>query len=319
MAFHCDTYLIEKCASYANNAYTDLTQGTFIEDNKTDCQAFVIVDGDDIIITGQGTTTVTDWTINFQLWRKRVSYLENTMVHSGFIKQYEAVRDRIHDEICKHLRSKKIKRIVCTGHSLFGAISTIIALDCAIVYPVQVCCVTFGSPRVGSNSFAKLFDKLVGTSFRCVRHKDPIVFSPLPGRFRHVRGGIHFGKDISFNMPLYNCIGCRVSHHNMEDYLLFIHGINEKKKQVDIIYEPDCTSISNDALVVYNADINDTVEDIENFVDIVDNLRKHLKNSSKKPLKDTITNDSINIVFVDDTNDSISDLVNDSELSIKIV
>lgn len=265
MALHCDTNLIEQCATYANDAYTDLTKGVFIEDANTDCQAFVILQGDDIIITGQGTTTATDWTINFQLWRKRVSYLENTMVHSGFIKQYESVRDRIHEEVSKHLQSKKIKRIVCTGHSLFGAISTIIALDCAIKYPVQVCCVTFGSPRVGSSKFAKLFNKLVATSFRCVRHKDPIVFTPLPGRFKHVRGGVHFGKDISFSMPLYNPIGCSVSHHSMEEYLLFIHGINEMKQKIEHIFEPRTSDVVPD--VIYDSVdnvINDTIKD---FVD----------------------------------------------------
>lgn len=229
---YCDTYLIEKCAGYANDAYADSPQGIFIEDTKTDCQAFVISKEDEIVITGQGTTTLKDWKINFQLWRKRVPYLKNSLVHSGFVKQYDAVRDRIHEEISKHMQMKTTKRIVCTGHSLFGAISTIIALDCAIKYPVPVCCVTFGSARVGSYTFAELFNRSVTTSFRCVRLKDPIVFTPLPGRFKHVRGGVHFGKDISFNMPLYNPIGCRVSHHSMEEYLSFISAKNETKQEV---------------------------------------------------------------------------------------
>ena len=238
MAQYCDTELIEKCAGYANDAYTNTLKGVFIEDVKTDCQSFVILNEDEIIITGQGTTTMKDWMIDFQIWRKKVPYLENTLVHSGFMKQYEAVRDEIHAEIKKHILTGKIKRIICTGHSLFGAISTIIALDCAIRYPIQVSCVSFGSPRVGSRKFAKLFNKLVSTSFRCVRHKDPIVFTPLPGRFKHVRGGIHFGKDISFQMPLYNPIGCRVSHHSMEDYLYFISSVNEAKNKIESIFEP---------------------------------------------------------------------------------
>lgn len=240
MAKYCDTQLIEKCARYANDAYTNTIKGTFIEDIKTDCQSFVILneDEDEVIITGQGSTTMKDWLIDFQIWRKKVPYLENTLVHSGFIKQYESVRLMIHKEIDRHISKGKIKRIICTGHSLFGAISTIIALDCAIKYPVQVSCVSFGSPRVGSRKFAKIFNKLVATSFRCIRHKDPIVFTPLPGRFKHVRGGVHFGKDISFKIPFYNPIGCRISHHSMEDYLHFISTLNEMKIKTNNNLEP---------------------------------------------------------------------------------
>ena len=229
MAKYCDTELIELCAEYAYNAYTKDIDGVFIENKETDCQSFVSAKGDDIIISGQGTTTFTDWYHDFQIWRTKVDYLDNILVHSGFIKQYDSVRTRIHLEIVKLMQEKEYKRIICTGHSLFGAIATIAALDCAIEYDIPVSCVTFGSPRVGSRKFSKLFSKLVTTSFRCVRHKDPITFSPLPGRFKHVRGGIHFGKELTFNVPLYNLWGCKVSHHNMDDYLEFIKDINEKK------------------------------------------------------------------------------------------
>lgn len=229
MAKYCDTVLIELCAEFAYNAYTKDIDGVFIENKETDCQSFVSAKGDDIIISGQGTTTFTDWYHDFQIWRTKVEYLDNTLVHSGFIKQYDSVRTRIHLEIVKLMQEKDYKRIISTGHSLFGAIATIAALDCAIKYDIPVSCVTFGSPRVGSRKFSKLFSKLVTTSFRCVRHKDPITFSPLPGRFKHVRGGIHFGKEITFNVPLYNVCGCRVSHHDMDDYLEFIKDINEKK------------------------------------------------------------------------------------------
>ena len=80
MAKYCDTQLIEKCARYANDAYTNTINGTFIEDIKTDCQSFVILneDEDEVIITGQGSTTMKDWLIDFQIWRKKVPYLENS-------------------------------------------------------------------------------------------------------------------------------------------------------------------------------------------------------------------------------------------------
>lgn len=247
MAKHCDTKLIELCAEYANNAYSKNIEGAFIEDKDTDCQSFVSSKYDDIIISGQGTTTIKDWYHDFQVWRRKVDYLDNTLVHSGFMKQYESVRTRIHLEIVELMQKQNYKRIICTGHSLFGAIATIIALDCAIRYDIPVCCVTFGSPRVGSKKFSKLFNKLVNTSFRCVRHKDPITFTPLPGRFKHVRGSIHFGKELTFNVPLYNAFGCKVSHHDMCDYLEFIKNINEKKFKGNIQLSTEPTNCRGSA------------------------------------------------------------------------
>jgi predicted lipase len=229
-----DSTLIEKCADISNRTYTnDIPNSTFIEDKVTDCQTFVIFDGKNIIITGSGSQSIKDWWFDFQISKTKVPYLRNTFVHTGFLKQYNSVRDRIHTKVLELIKEHKVQNIICTGHSLFGAISTIIALDCCLLYKdFNVSCVTFGSPRVGGKYFTKLFNKEVTTSFRCVRFKDPISFTPLPIRFRHVNGGIHFGKTISFKVPKYNFVGCRVSDHNMMEYWDYIKLYNCKKKEL---------------------------------------------------------------------------------------
>ena len=221
--------LIQMSSMYAKHSYSKTIDGhhEFFEDKNTDAQAFVCHNGEDIIITGQGTTSLRDWSIDFQIWRTRVEYLQNTKVHAGFIQQYNAVRSQIHSAIERLLadETKICNRIVCTGHSLFGAIATIAALDCALKYELPVHCVTFGSPRVGSRDFVKLYCNAVDISYRCVRLKDPVSFTPAPIRFKHVRGGIHFGKTAEHvgaeSLSLYNCVGCRVNHHSMDDYAAF--------------------------------------------------------------------------------------------------
>lgn len=223
--------IIETCAKYSNDAYSKKVEGKFIESKETDTQAFVSFNNGDLIVSGQGTTSIKDWSIDFQIWRTKVDYLENTKVHSGFIKAYDSVRLDIHTEIAKHQVDKEIRKIICTGHSLFGAIATICALDCAIQYDIPVFCVTFGSPRVGSKAFVNLFNNYVEVSYRCVRHKDPISFTPLPIRFKHVKGGIHFGNFLkhvgSESLSIYNCCGCRVAHHSMDDYYEFSCNMNK--------------------------------------------------------------------------------------------
>lgn len=217
-------YLLGICADYSTAAYSKDIDGLFLENAETDCQAFITTRGNDIVFTGQGTTSLKDWSIDFQLWRKRVPYLNNTLVHAGFIKAYESIRSGVHKEMSRLLSQadRKFDRILCTGHSLFGAIATIAALDFALKYELPIHCITFGSPRVGSSGFVKCFNDNVDVSYRCVKNKDPITFTPLPIRFKHVRGSLHLGETLSNKTYLYNCIGCKVSDHSMNNYFDYI-------------------------------------------------------------------------------------------------
>lgn len=240
----CDTCLIEKCATYSRDSYAKTVDGVFIEDTPTDTQAFIAVDGKDIVFTGQGTTSVTDWMIDFRLYRTRVRYLGDSLVHAGFVKSYNSIRDRVHVLVKDLMRDHDITGFICTGHSLFGAIATVAALDFKLKYDLPVSCVSFGSPRVGSRKFSSLFNEKIDTCYRCVRLKDPIAFTPFGPRFKHVSGGLHFNqRTMDFKVPTYNPVGCRVGHHSIEDYLEFIHRVNIGEIPRRIVYEQDDQSL----------------------------------------------------------------------------
>ena len=214
--------LIKNCSVYARDSYNDLTKDVdYINDDYTDCRIYFSVKNNVLYIYGPGSVSIRDWSLDFQVWRKMVDYFDNSLVHAGFMRIYEAVRSRIHEKVNHYLLNNKLTKIVCTGHSLFGAVATIIATDVAmnIDHDLPVSCVTFGSPRVGNNRFAELFNNTIFESFRCVYRKDPVTFSPLPIRFKHVRGLIRHngaGLDIIFNK--YNLCGCRINHHSMDTY-----------------------------------------------------------------------------------------------------
>ena len=175
-----------------------------------------------MFITGPGSESYKDWILDFQIWRTNVEYFVNTLVHAGFMKIYNSIRARLLCIVKEIIDNKTIDKIVCTGHSLFGAISTLIATDLSIKFnncPVH--CITFGSPRVGDNAFAEMFNNNVHMSYRCVFKKDPITFTPLPIRFKHVRGLLkcdYLDIKESDKVLKYNCIGCRIKHHSMESY-----------------------------------------------------------------------------------------------------
>lgn len=212
---------IHSCSELCKDSYDDFKEKTSIvriEDKDTDTQSYVLTKNNDIIVCGQGTTTFKDWTIDFQIQRTKLDFLPSGMVHSGFAKAYTSVREKIKSEIDILLtKNSNYNRIICTGHSLFGAIATIAATDLALVYEdIPVHCITFGSPRVGCARFVKLFDKVVEKSFRCVYKNDPISRVPLCIRFEHVPGKVKYGGKTSLN-DVISC--CGVENHSIDTYV----------------------------------------------------------------------------------------------------
>jgi pimeloyl-ACP methyl ester carboxylesterase len=69
-------------------------------------------------------------------------------VHQGFARAYATVHDAIREELARHGGT-----LLITGHSLGAALATLAAADHAGRQPALI---TFGSPRVGDATFARL-------------------------------------------------------------------------------------------------------------------------------------------------------------------
>ena len=83
---------------------------------------------------------------------------------AGFQQQLSAVlnADDVEHNIGEALKKlsggRQPSRVICTGHSLGGALATLCAPWCAIEYPkADVRCITFGSPRVGAHNRPSAF------------------------------------------------------------------------------------------------------------------------------------------------------------------
>jgi hypothetical protein len=138
-------------------------------------------------------------------------------VHSGFNNQFLAVKDEL--EVCvdnfmhqhylenpiwgqsyvngedvninlrRNNSTHPIPCIIFTGHSLGGALATLSSLYFKCKYPeADISCITFGSPRAGSNQFTKLFNDNIDNSYRFVNDNDPVPCVPSAWRFKHVKG-----------------------------------------------------------------------------------------------------------------------------------
>lgn len=106
--------------------------------------------------------------------------------HRGFVEDYELAKAKVLDAV--HAAST---RVVVTGHSLGGAVATLLAVSIREAFPTLPLSVyTFGSPKVCCKALAKHHNRIVSESFRFVNDRDLVPRVPAWG-FTHVAGRIH--------------------------------------------------------------------------------------------------------------------------------
>lgn len=118
--------------------------------------------------------------------------------HQGFVTGWRCLRDW-----CASVAlSYRSLPIVCTGHSLGGALATLAAVDLPGSAPTHA--YTYGSPRVGFADFANCYDDTVATTVRVVHADDIVPTVPSGALFQHVRGELRLLDDGSVVGPVRN-------------------------------------------------------------------------------------------------------------------
>lgn len=145
-------------------------------------------------------------------------FKQEVQVHSGFLSAYDSVRTRIISLIklaigyIDDLAEPPFKwHVYVTGHSLGGALATLLALELsssqlAMHGAVSVTMYNFGSPRVGNKKFAEYYNEKVKDSWRVVNHRDIIPTVPRLMGYCHVAQPIYLAagdlRDALENMEL---------------------------------------------------------------------------------------------------------------------
>ncbi|WOL05772.1 hypothetical protein Cni_G14503 [Canna indica] len=124
---------------------------------------------------------------------------QEVQVHSGFLNAYDSVKNRIMAliklsigfESEDYLESVPTWKVYVTGHSLGGALATLLALELSLSQmakhgKISVTMYNFGSPRVGNRRFAELYNEKVKDSWRIVNHRDIIPTVPRLMGYCHV-------------------------------------------------------------------------------------------------------------------------------------
>jgi pimeloyl-ACP methyl ester carboxylesterase len=136
-------------------------------------------------------------------------------VHAGFANAFASIVPNL-------ARQESLIRdadlVHCVGHSLGGAISTLVAAHYAGSRGVGVKLYTFGSPRVGAHATPQAFESLIGKDniYRVSHDLDPVAMvGPYP--YSHVNGLASDSNNMMLRSPTAKLIG--VANHDMRRYV----------------------------------------------------------------------------------------------------
>lgn len=146
---------------------------------------------DQIVLYGSDEKNdwITNFTFGFKKWKRPDYAKEDTKirVHSGYFDGWYRIREKVLGKITSD-------KILVTGYSMGGGLSSIIAVD--IQYnknPKELLCVDFDGAKVWNKAGRNSFNKRVSNSFRIINGNDIVTKIPP---FYYAAGvhQIHIGK-----------------------------------------------------------------------------------------------------------------------------
>ncbi|BFM16843.1 lipase family protein [Maricurvus nonylphenolicus] len=147
----------------------------FGKEDKYKGQAFVII---------KGTASLFDGLTDLNAGLKR--FETGGLVHQGFYYTFQSFLPQLR-AFASELATKNIHYVHCVGHSLGGALATLVSDWLKANTSVKVSLYTFGSPRVGMPLFSDACCRRVGNEnvYRVFHNLDPVPMVPT-WPFSHV-------------------------------------------------------------------------------------------------------------------------------------
>lgn len=188
------------CAAASQLAYSDagkiqaetarwgFDHSEFFSEKKT--QGFIAWDAEIVLVSFRGTKELGDWLTNLNVARSQHPPPYGK-VHTGFYEGFNDARGRVSEILDK--AAPDGKRVWITGHSLGGALSTIMAAE--FLEQIKLSGVyTFGQPRVVNRRTQGLFRTHYHDRFFRIVNDDDIV-PKVPPLLKHVGTILWFDED----------------------------------------------------------------------------------------------------------------------------
>jgi predicted lipase len=161
---------------------------------------FIARSGTDVIVAIRGTEDVFEWLKDFEFLQVAFPYVNAGQTEKGFTQFYSTLctapastAPRAVEALRAVVADGSVKTVRIAGHSLGGALATMLAIDSAAniggfsnnAVGLEIC--TFGSPAVGDKVFAGTFDNLVSESWRVANLPDIVPqVPPVWAGYTHV-------------------------------------------------------------------------------------------------------------------------------------
>jgi hypothetical protein len=179
---------------YANDLATDINPGRGDDEVSIGliCQAD---QAGDVVIAIRGTEGIWEWMHDFAFLQVPCPFLAGAgRTEDGFTAMYESLSTgtapsspTVVNALTKLSFPRPVSSVTICGHSLGGALATLLALDVAANTGFSEPAVySYGSPRTGDPLFANTFDQVVKNSYRIANRLDIVPALPPPLDYEHV-------------------------------------------------------------------------------------------------------------------------------------
>ena len=181
------------------------------QNSSTDARAYTAVvtplGGEPtIVLSVRGTESLENWIQNLKFLKTdREMSCDGCKVHSGFLDVWESIAQDVIRELKSLRLANPHARLVLTGHSLGGAVTTLAgyALSADLKFPVDNV-YTYGSPRVGNSAFASNAPPAGVTGWRVTHHRDIVPHLPPS----HVLGFHHVAREVFYDNDTHAYVTC---------------------------------------------------------------------------------------------------------------
>ena len=178
---------------YANDLATDINPSR--GDDEVSIGLICQDQAGNVVIAIRGTEGTLEWIHDADFLQVPCPFLAGAgHTEDGFTAMYESLRTGAaanSPSVVSALATLKfphpVSSMTICGHSLGGALATLLALDVAANTAFNNPAVyTYGSPRTGDSLFASTFDQVVKNSYRVANRLDIVPTLPPPVDYDHV-------------------------------------------------------------------------------------------------------------------------------------
>jgi len=195
------------------------------------------------VVAIRGTEGIHEWVQDAKFLAVKCPFLAGAgLTEDGFTAVYESLRvtrDAASKRLVQALPGmsfpKPLTSLTICGHSLGGALATLLALDVAANAGLRVDlkAYTYASPRTGDPSFADTYNQVVPNTIRIANRLDIVPKLPLPPLYEHVNGLFELNPMLTVKLDI-------LCEHHLTTYL---HLLSQRTGGTILPLDPACVSV----------------------------------------------------------------------------